>query len=364
MYKRQRHARGLGADGLGAGAEPAGRRFRDQGLRVRERRKIARAQASLHHARDAQARCVGVDHQRGPAAARNQLQRQGVADPVACRRALWPWPAARCVAIFPHPARRRRTRRIEQAERRPADQVPTLSLPRHRRLRAPADHRGARHQAPAPGHGQFDGRHAHLDVGLHVSRPDGWARADRQPADRDQRTQLDPAPYRHRGDPQRPRLAQWQLQEKSDALRDYGALHRSANRERAADPGQDADPEGRRCALRQAGRGGQETRRQRHALRHRGGHGLQPDAAPWRDQSQADGDQLRRRRDQPAAAGRDRARDQAHPARTVRADPGERQDARPLHPFARRVLEGAPGRIPQGAARDVTWLTAKKSVSM
>ena len=44
---------------------------------------------------------------------------------------------------------------------------------RHRRRGAPADHRGPRHQASAPRHRLLDGRHAHLDVGLHVSRPDG-----------------------------------------------------------------------------------------------------------------------------------------------------------------------------------------------
>ena len=67
---------------------------------------------------------------------------------------------------------------------------------------------------------------------------------------------------------------------------------------------------------------GEEARRQRHAMGHRGGDGLQPGAAPGKDQGAADGHQLRRRRGQPAAARRHRARDQAHSQCEIRAVPG------------------------------------------
>ena len=99
-----------------------------------------------------------------------------------------------------------------------------------------------------------------------------------------------------------------------------------------------------------AARRGEEARRQRHAVGHRGGDGLQSRAASRTDQGAADGDQLRRRRDQSAAARRHRARDQAHSQREIRPRPREREDVRPLYPSARRVLEGARGAVPQGAA--------------
>ena len=117
--------------------------------------------------------------------------RNGVLDPARHRRlrrrlpgrrlrrtAVRQGPAARRRALLHHPARQRRPRPVEQAERRAADEVPGLPLHRHGAAAAPPGHRGARTHPPAPGDGHVDGRDAQLDVGLHVSRrsPTAWCR--------------------------------------------------------------------------------------------------------------------------------------------------------------------------------------------
>src|SRR5262249_54036620 len=62
------------------------------------------------------------------------------------------------------------------------------------------------------------------------------------------------------------------------------------------------------------------------------------------DQSPVAGDQFRRRRDQPAGAGNPGARDPARAARTLRADPRQRADARARNAFVCRTLERTPRR--------------------
>ena len=76
--------------------------------------------------------------------------------------------AARRRALLHHPARQRRPRPVEQAQRRPADEVPGLPLHRHGPAAASAGDRGPRPHPSAPCHGHVDGGDAQLDVGLHV----------------------------------------------------------------------------------------------------------------------------------------------------------------------------------------------------
>src|SRR5262249_14546193 len=75
------------------------------------------------------------------------------------------------------------------------------------------------------------GRHAHVDVGLHLSGPDGRPHPDRKPADPDQRAQLDAAPHRRRGDPPGSGLEQRLLRQEPDAVDRDGALRLPADRE-------------------------------------------------------------------------------------------------------------------------------------
>ena len=113
------------------------------------------------------------------------------------------------------------------SRRKPSDGL-RAKFPRYNyddmvRRAVPPGHRGARHQAPAPGDRQLDGRHADLDVGREVPGLHGRAGADGLPADRDVRPQLDDAPADHRRDPQRPRLEGRQL---------HGAAAQRAGRQR------------------------------------------------------------------------------------------------------------------------------------
>ena len=63
--------------------------------------------------------------------------------------------------------------------RKPSDglktKVPEIRLRRHGRRPVPAGQRGPRHQASAPRDRQFDGRHAHLDLGRR-NIPTSWTR--------------------------------------------------------------------------------------------------------------------------------------------------------------------------------------------
>ena len=151
------------------------------------------------------------------------------------RRAVRAGAAARRVEVLHHPARRHRPRRLEQAEQRPARQVPALRLRRHGRSGAPARDRGAGRQPPAPGDGHVDGRHAHLDVGLTLSRLHGRADAARERADADQLPQPRLAARRDRRDPQRSRMEERRLHLAAAEPADGGA-DAVAGRQQPGDP--------------------------------------------------------------------------------------------------------------------------------
>ena len=98
------------------------------------------------------------------------------------RRAVRPGPAARRDAVLHHPARRHRPRQVEQAERRPAREVPALRLPGHGRGGVRAAHRGLGVNHLRLVMGTSMGGHAHLAVGRALSGLHGRADAARLPA--------------------------------------------------------------------------------------------------------------------------------------------------------------------------------------
>ena len=88
---------------------------------------------------------------------------------------------------------------------------PAVQLRRHGRRAIPAGEGTPGREAPARGDGQFDGRHADLDLGREASRRDGRDHPHGVAAHRDVQPQLDAAPPDRRFDPQRPRVEQRQL---------------------------------------------------------------------------------------------------------------------------------------------------------
>ena len=168
-------------------------------FQVPHRRGHARASPALHDGRRAL-------RPAGAGAARHDGLGGQHADAGLRRRAVRARPAARCRPVLHHPPGRHRPRQIVQALRRPESEIPQVRLRRHgRRPLSPAQGR-PRHQPPAPGDRQFDGRHAHLAVGLEISGFHGRPRAHGGPADGDVEPQLDDAAADHRFDPQRSRL--------------------------------------------------------------------------------------------------------------------------------------------------------------
>ena len=89
--------------------------------------------------------------------------------PALRRRAVRPRPAAGREQVLHHPAGRHRHRKIVQTFRRPARQVSQIQLRRHGRRAIQAGDRRPGHPPSAPGAGQLDGRHAHLDLGRELS---------------------------------------------------------------------------------------------------------------------------------------------------------------------------------------------------
>ena len=148
------------------------------------------------------------------------------------------------------------------------DQVSALSLQRHRARRASIGDRASQGAPSASCARQLDGRHADLDVGLYVSRPDGRVGADREPAHPDQRPQLDAEARAHRGDQERSRIQRRQLHEESIDLCLHAADGGDEHGKRGAAPGDGADARSRRCDVFPPRRGGEEGRRQQHGLRH------------------------------------------------------------------------------------------------
>ena len=122
------------------------------------------------------------------------------------RRIVRPRPAAGCREILHHHSRRRRPRQIVKALRRHEDGVSEIQLRRHGRRAVSAGHGRPRRKASAARHRQFDGRHAHLDLGRQISAIHGRAGADGVAADRDGGAQLDAAADDAGDHPQRSRL--------------------------------------------------------------------------------------------------------------------------------------------------------------
>src|SRR6266849_5966275 len=94
---------------------------------------------------------------------------------------------------------------------RPARALSQVQLRRHGAGAISPRDRGPGHQAPAPGAGQLDGRHADLDLGREVPRRHGRARAHGLPTDRHVGPQLDAAQDARRRDPKRLGLERRQL---------------------------------------------------------------------------------------------------------------------------------------------------------
>ena len=157
-----------------------------QGFQIPHRRDDAGAAAALHHDRRA-------DRTAGAGAARLGRLRGQHADADLWRRIVRPRPAARRREILHHHSRRCRSRQIVKAFRRHEDRVSKIQLRGHgRRAVSPGQGR-ARRQTSAARDRQFDGRHAHLDLGRQISAIHGRAGADGVAADRDGGAQLDAA---------------------------------------------------------------------------------------------------------------------------------------------------------------------------
>ena len=157
-----------------------------QGFQIPHRRDDAGIAAALHHDRRA-------DRTAGAGAARlGRLGRQH-ADGDLRRRNVRRRPAAGRREILHHHSRRCRPRQIVKALRRHEDRISEIQLRGHgRRAVSPGQGR-ARRKASAARHRQFDGRHAHLDLGRQISAIHGRAGADGVAADRDGGAQLDAA---------------------------------------------------------------------------------------------------------------------------------------------------------------------------
>ena len=166
--------------------------------------------AALHHDRRA-------DRPAGAGAARLGRLGREHADGRLRRRVVRRRPAARCREILHHHSRRRRPRQIVKALRRHEDRVSEIQLRGHgRRAVSPGQGR-PRRQASAARDRQFDGRHAHLDLGRQISAIHGRAGADGLAADRDGGAQLDAAADDAGNHPERSRLQWRQLHHASRA---------------------------------------------------------------------------------------------------------------------------------------------------
>ena len=229
-----------------SGAETG--RLDRQGFQIPHRRDDAGAAAALHHDRRA-------DRPAGAGAARlGRLGRQH-ADAGFRRRIVRPRPAAGCREILHHHSRQCRPRQIVKTLRRDEDRISEIQLRGHgRRAVSPGQGR-ARRQTSAARDRQFDGRHAHLDLGRQISAIHGRAGADGVAADRDGGAQLDAAADDARDHPQRSRLQWRQLHHPAahDEIRHQRLWHRDRRRH-AGLSGAGADGgEGRQDGRRPAG---------------------------------------------------------------------------------------------------------------
>ena len=134
------------------------RRLDRQGLQIPQRRDDAGTAAALHHGRRA-------DRPAGAGAARLGRLGREHADAGLRRRIVRRRPAARRLEILHHHSRRHRPRQIVKTVRRHEDGVPEIRLRGHGRCAVSPGQGRSRHQASAARDRQFDGRHAHLDLG-------------------------------------------------------------------------------------------------------------------------------------------------------------------------------------------------------
>ena len=142
-----------------------------KGFQVSYRRGDAGTARRLHHGRSA-VRATGADP------ARHHRLGEQHADARVRGPVVRPWTAARRHEVLHHHSGLARQRPLVEALQRAEDQIPPLQLRRHGRRAIPAGDGGLGHPPPAAGDGQFDGRHAHLDLGHALSRRHGRAGAD------------------------------------------------------------------------------------------------------------------------------------------------------------------------------------------
>ena len=116
-----------------------------------------------------------------------------------------PLDAAKYYIIIPDGAR---PRQIVETFRRHEDRISEIQLRGHGRCAVPPGQGRPRREASAARDRQFDGRHAHLDLGRQISAIHGRAGADGLAADRDGGAQLDAAADDAGNHPERSRL-QW-----------------------------------------------------------------------------------------------------------------------------------------------------------
>ena len=111
-------------------------------------------------------------------------RRHAVPDADLRRRGVRRRPDSRRDALLHRPARQRRPRAVEQAERRDARALPAVHLRRHGAAAACAADRRPEGESPAPRARDVDGRDALLGVGRNVPGLRRRARAARRRADR------------------------------------------------------------------------------------------------------------------------------------------------------------------------------------
>ena len=156
---------------------------------VHERRALAGGEDSLPDRRHAAEGCGWRRPQRRVDPARHRRQRRRVPRRQLRGPVVRQGPAARCGEVLHHPARQRRSRPVEQAERRPAHEVPEVSLHRHGEAAVRARDQGPRTHQSQAGDGHVDGRDARVGLGLHVSRVRRGPGAAGQQPGRDRRPQ-------------------------------------------------------------------------------------------------------------------------------------------------------------------------------
>ncbi len=223
-------------------ADPGG--FRRPRLPVRLGRDPPRASHPLPDARLAPQGRLGRGPQRGAHPARDDRQRRELPPARVRGRTVRRGAAFGRDPLFPHPARRDRPRRVEQARRRPARAVPQIPLSGHDRGPAPAARRGAEGRPPAAGHGHVDGRDAHLALGRDAPGIHGRAPAAGLAADADLGPQPRVAADHRRLHPQRPVLAGRRVQgpaaQPADRVR--GPVLHGEQPRRAAEGGAEPGP--------------------------------------------------------------------------------------------------------------------------